>query len=148
MESLNRQQNRFWKKLQEGRLAKIDNLNLDKITLTVCDTEAVIPTIIFKDCTILLSYQHLHHHHIFLMIIVIVIFITLIVIIIKSQLPGRQKLAAFRRMKNGHKIFDRRVVAIFATNSSFLCIIANLQMQFSLICTIYPVIVHFLPKKH
>ena len=64
LERLKKQQNRFWKKLQEGRLAKIDNLNLDKITLTVCDTEAVIPTIIFKDCTILLSYQHLHHHHI------------------------------------------------------------------------------------
>ena len=48
--SLNRQQNRFWKKLQEGRLAKIDILNLDKITLT----EAVIAMIIFKDCTIVI----------------------------------------------------------------------------------------------
>ena len=37
LESLNRQQNRFWKKLQEGRLAKIDILNLDKITLTEAD---------------------------------------------------------------------------------------------------------------
>ena len=37
LESLNRQQNRFWKKLQEGRLTKIDILNLDKITLTDAD---------------------------------------------------------------------------------------------------------------
>ena len=37
LESLNRQQNRFWKKLQEGRLAKIDILYLDKITLTEAD---------------------------------------------------------------------------------------------------------------
>ena len=37
LESLNRQQNRFWKKLQEGRLAKIDILNLDEITLTEAD---------------------------------------------------------------------------------------------------------------
>ena len=34
---LQRQQNRFWKKLQEGRLTKIDILNLDKITLTEAD---------------------------------------------------------------------------------------------------------------
>ena len=50
LESLNRQQNRFWKKLQEGRLAKIDILNLDKITLT----KAIIAMIIFKDCIIVI----------------------------------------------------------------------------------------------
>ena len=37
LETLNRQQNRFWKKLQEGRSAKIDILNLDEITLTEAD---------------------------------------------------------------------------------------------------------------
>ena len=34
LERLKKQQNRFWKELQEGRLAKIDILNLDKIILT------------------------------------------------------------------------------------------------------------------
>ena len=53
LETLNRQQNRFWKKLQEGRSAKIDILNLDKITHTVCNTEAVIAMIIFI-CTVVI----------------------------------------------------------------------------------------------
>ena len=52
---LQRQQNRFWKKLQEGRSAKIDILNLDKITHTVCDTEAVIAMIIFICTVVILS---------------------------------------------------------------------------------------------
>ena len=55
LETLNRQQNRFWKKLQEGRSAKIDILNLDKITHTVCDTEAVIAMIIFICTVVILS---------------------------------------------------------------------------------------------
>ena len=55
LEKLNRQQNRFWKKLQEGRSAKIDILNLDKITHTVCDTEAVIAMIIFIFTVVIVS---------------------------------------------------------------------------------------------
>ena len=55
LEKLNRQQDRFWKKLQEGRSAKIDILNLDKITHTVCDTEAVIAMIIFICTVVILS---------------------------------------------------------------------------------------------
>ena len=59
---------------------------------------------------------------------------------------GWQKLAA--ECKNGHKIFIMRIFAIFATNSSFLRAIANLQSKFDLICKIYHVIVHFLPEMH
>ena len=46
------------------------------------------------------------------------------------------------------KIFVKRVFTIFASNASFLHIIANLQNQLSELCNIYHVIVHFLPKKH
>ena len=47
------------------------------------------------------------------------------------------------RVKMATKVF-----AIFATNASFLCLIANLQISFSIIYNMYHVIVHFLPKKH
>ena len=50
--------------------------------------------------------------------------------------------------KMAMKTFVKRVFTIFATNASFLSIIANLQIQLSKICNIYHVIVHFLPKKH
>ena len=40
------------------------------------------------------------------------------------------------------------VFTIFATNASFLRVIANLQIWFSIKCNIYHVIGHFLPKKH
>ena len=46
------------------------------------------------------------------------------------------------------KIFVKRVFTIFASNASFLRVIANLQNQLSEICSIYHLIVHFLPKKH
>ena len=52
------------------------------------------------------------------------------------------------RARMGMKIFVRHVFAIFATNASFLRIIANLQIQFSIICNMCYVIVHFKPKKH
>ena len=45
------------------------------------------------------------------------------------------------------KTFVRRVLAIFATNASFLRVIANLQIKLSIICNMYHVIVHLLPKK-
>ena len=45
------------------------------------------------------------------------------------------------RAKMATKVFVRRVFAIFATNASFLRVIANLQIQFSIICNIYHVIV-------
>ena len=52
------------------------------------------------------------------------------------------------RAKMGTKVFVRRVFAIFAKNASFLRVIANLQIQFSIICNMCYVIVHFMPKKH
>ena len=52
------------------------------------------------------------------------------------------------RTKIATKVFVRRVFAIFATNASFSCVIANLQINFSMICNKYHVIVHFLSKKH
>ena len=45
------------------------------------------------------------------------------------------------------KIFVKRVFTIVATNASFLRVIANLKTQLSIICKIYHVIVHFLPKE-
>ena len=47
--------------------------------------------------------------------------------------------------KMAMKVFVKRVFIIFASNASFLRVIANLQI--SEICNIYYVIVHFLPKK-
>ena len=50
------------------------------------------------------------------------------------------------RVKMATKV--RCVFAIFATNASSLRVIVNLQIQFSIICYMYHVIGHFLPKKH
>ena len=50
--------------------------------------------------------------------------------------------------KMAMKIFVKRLFTIFASNASFLRVIANLQNKLSEICNIYHVIVHFLPKKH
>ena len=50
--------------------------------------------------------------------------------------------------KMAMKIFVKRVFTIFASNASFLRVIANLQNQLSEICNTYHAIVHFLPKKH
>ena len=49
-----------------------------------------------------------------------------------------------------HKVADVGSLsagAKMATNASFLRGIANLQIQFSIICNMYHVIGHFLPKK-
>ena len=46
------------------------------------------------------------------------------------------------------KSFVKRVSTFFATNASFLRVIANLQMQLRTICISYYVLVHFLLKKH
>ena len=46
------------------------------------------------------------------------------------------------------KIFVKRVFKMFASNASFLRVIANLQNKLGEICNIHHVIVHFLPKKH
>ena len=46
------------------------------------------------------------------------------------------------------KIFVKSIFAIFVTNASFLRVIANFQILVSMICNIYHVIVHLLPKKH
>ena len=51
------------------------------------------------------------------------------------------------RAKMAIKIFVKRVFTIFATNASFLPVTADLQIQFSIICNKYHVIMHFLPKK-
>ena len=50
--------------------------------------------------------------------------------------------------KRAMKVVVKRVFTIFATNASFLRVIANLQIQLSKICNIYHIIVNFLPKKH
>ena len=52
------------------------------------------------------------------------------------------------KAKMAMKFFVKRVFTIFATNASVLRTIANLQIQLRMICNIYHVIVHFLPKKH
>ena len=50
--------------------------------------------------------------------------------------------------KMAMKIFVKRVFTIFATNASFLRVIANLQILLSKLCNTYHVIVHLLPKKY
>ena len=59
---------------------------------------------------------------------------------------GGRSWQPFGESKNGHKTFDRRIFAIFATNALFLRVIANLQILSSMICHIYHAIMIFLPK--
>ena len=63
------------------------------------------------------------------------------------QEQGDRSWQPFGKRIFGHKIFVRRAFAIFATNLSFLRIIANLQILFSMICNLYHLRVHSLPKK-
>ena len=51
------------------------------------------------------------------------------------------------KAKMATKVFVRRLLAIFATNAAFLRVGANLKIQVRIICNMYHVIVHFLPKK-
>ena len=48
--------------------------------------------------------------------------------IVNTLNQGGKIWQPFGKRKNGHKTFVRRVFAIFATNSSFLGVIANLQI--------------------
>ena len=52
------------------------------------------------------------------------------------------------RAKIATKVFVRCVFGNFATKALFLPVVANLQIKFSIIFSMYHVIVHFLPKKH
>ena len=73
---------------------------------------------------------------------------------LKKKLPSSQGCRSwqpFGEGKNGHQIFPQAGIyyfhdkcVVFARNCKF----ANLQILFSLICNVYHVIVHFLPKKH
>ena len=67
-------------------------------------------------------------------------------IILKARVAEVGSLSA--RAKMVIKTFVKRVLTIFATNASFLRVIANLQIRISMICNIYHVIVHFLSKRH
>ena len=63
---------------------------------------------------------------------------------------GSRSWQPFGVGKNAYKSFRQaqwRAFTIFATNSSFLAVTADLQIQFSIICNKYHVIMHFLPKK-
>ena len=44
------------------------------------------------------------------------------------NMQGGRSWQPFDKSKNGHKTFVRRVFAIFATNASFLLVIAKLQI--------------------
>ena len=62
---------------------------------------------------------------------------------------GGRSWQPFGEGKMATQVFVRQVFTIFTTNASFfLRVIANLQIQFSIICNMYHVIGHFLPKKH
>ena len=52
------------------------------------------------------------------------------------------------RAKEAIKDFVKHVFTIFATNASFLRVMANLQIKLSITCNVYHVIVHLLPKKN
>ena len=54
------------------------------------------------------------------------------------------KISKIGELKNGHKFF---VWCVFATNASFLRVIADFQIYISIIGNIYHLIVDFLPKK-
>ena len=54
----------------------------------------------------------------------------------------------FFKQPGMNRYFDRAIFTIFATNVSFLRVMAKLQIQLSKISNIYHVIVPFLPKKH
>ena len=67
----------------------------------------------------------------------------------ENLLQGGRSWQPFGGGKNGHKSFHHFLLfAIFATKALFLCVIANLQIKFSILCNMYHVIVQFLLKKH
>ena len=45
-----------------------------------------------------------------------------------NMIRGSRSWQPFGKSKNDLKIYVRRAFAIFATNASFLCVIANLQI--------------------
>ena len=69
-------------------------------------------------------------------------------LVVSSESQGGRCWQPFGEGKHGHKIFVRRIFPIFATNLTFLRIIANFQISFSMIFNAKHGIVHFLPKKH
>ena len=54
-----------------------------------------------------------------------------------NMIRGSRSWQPFGETKNNLKIYVRRVFAIFATNASFLRIIANLHIYFSIIYAMY-----------
>ena len=55
-------------------------------------------------------------------------------LVVSSESQGGRSWQPFGEGKMATKVFVRRVFAIFTTNASFLRVIANLQIQFSIIC--------------
>ena len=76
----------------------------------------------------------------------IIIILNAIIIYVTIRVAELGSLSSGAKM--AMKIFVKRVFSIFASNASFLRVIASLQIQLSKICNLYHVIVHFLPKKH
>ena len=58
-------------------------------------------------------------------------------LVVSSESQGGRCWQPFGEGKHGHKIFVRRIFPIFATNLTFLRIIANFQILFSIVCNIY-----------
>ena len=56
------------------------------------------------------------------------------------RIQGDRSWQPFGEGKNAQKIFVRRVFAIFATNASFLRVISNLQILFSIYHVLVPVL--------
>ena len=63
------------------------------------------------------------------------------------KLTGRS-WQPFGEGTNGHKKFCQAEICFFATNTPFLSVITTLQIQFSIKCNIYHILVSTLPKKH
>ena len=93
-------------------------------------------TFFFKD-TVKVAFIRVHQD---------ISYMTTLQMLWRVRVAGLGRLPAGAKM--GMKIFVQRVFTISATNVSFLCVIANLQIQLNKICNIYHSIVHFLPKKH
>ena len=61
---------------------------------------------------------------------------------------GGRTWLPFSKGKNSHKSFRQARSCYFRDKCVVLRVIANLHIQFSIICNMYHVIGHFLPKKH
>ena len=91
-----------------------------------------------------LSGRRWRPHAPLLLMLVWLVCVPLLIII--DAVQGGRSWQPFREGKDGHKNFLQARIYYFREGPSFLRVLAILQIQLSIICNVYHVIVHFLPK--